>query len=272
MNARPARVNDAYQAQNALGKKKLYLNWGLWDDRTEDLDDAALALVLRLGELAGLGPGTRLLDVGFGFGDQLLDWCRSTEVERVEGVNICPEQTEIARERLAEAGLAERVRVQVGDACALPFEAGAFDAVTAVECAFHFHTRPRFFAEARRVLREGGRLVLADFIGTPSPGRRQRFAQWTAARAWRFAPDTFCQADEYAAILERAGFREVTVDRVTDRVIPPGMRYARRRLWAPDLRRRMDRSAWLVSLGTLGLSRLLGDPLPGEYVLVRAVK
>jgi hypothetical protein len=50
------------------------------------------------------------------------------------------------------------------------------------------------------------------------------------------------------------------------------MRYARRRLWAPDLRRRMDRSAWLVSLGTLGLSRLLGDPLPGEYVLARAVK
>jgi cyclopropane fatty-acyl-phospholipid synthase-like methyltransferase len=272
MTSRPVRVNDAYQAQNVLGRRKLYMNWGLWDDTTEELDDAALALVLRLGELAELGPETTLLDVGFGFGDQLLDWCRHAGLGRAEGLNVCPEQTEIARGRLAEAGLEGRVRVQVGDAVALPFEAGSFDAVTAVECAFHFHTRARFFGEARRVLKDGGRLVLADFIGTPRPGRRQRFAQGIAARAWRFAPGSFCLQDEYAAMLDRAGFRDVSVERVTDRVIPPGMRYARRRLWAPDLRRRMQRGAWLTTAASLGLSRLLGDPLPGEYVLVRAVR
>ena len=51
-----------------------------------------------------------------------------------------------------------------GDACAMPFEDGAFDLVIALECAFHFPSRTRFLAEAYRVLRAGGRLVIADFV------------------------------------------------------------------------------------------------------------
>lgn len=272
MSSLPKRVNDAYQTRNALGRSKLYLNWGLWDTQTAELDDAALTLILELGRRAGIGPDTRLLDVGFGFGDQLIDWCRHAQLGHGTGVNICPEQTEIARRRIAENGLTDRVDVVVGDACNLPFGEGSFDAVTAVECAFHFRTRERFFTEARRVLREGGRLVLADFIGVEQPDRKQRFAQRITSRIWDFAPGSFCTPDEYRALLSRLGFKDVILDVVTDRVLPPGLRYARRRLWEADLRQRMQPAAWLGMLGTLGLSRLLGDPLPGEYVLVRAVR
>lgn len=268
----PPRVNDAYQERNVLGRNKLYLNWGLWSDTTQELDDAALALILHLGQLAELGPNTKLLDVGFGFGDQLIDWCTHAHLGSAEGLNICPEQTAVTRERLAKAGLADRVRVQVGDAIALPFADASFDAVTAVECAFHFHTRQRFFQQARRVLKEGGRLVLADFIGTDRPGRRQRFTQRVCSNAWGFAPGSFCSRDEYQVMLESAGFQRITIERATERVIPPGMRYARRRLFAHDLRQRMTTQIWLMTAFALGLSRLLGDPLPGEYVLVRAVK
>ena len=268
----PPRVNEAYQERNVLGMNKLYMNWGLWSDTTQELDDAALALIMHLSQLAELGPDTKLLDVGFGFGDQLIDWCNHAHLGSAEGLNICPEQTAITRKRLAKAGLADRVHVQVGDATALPFAEASFDAVTAVECAFHFHNRQRFFQQAGRVLKEGGRLVLADFIGIDRPGRRQRFAQTIASNAWRFAPGSFCSQDEYYVMLERAGFQQITIERVTNRVIPPGMRYARRRLFAHDLRRRMTNQVWLMTAFALGLSRLLGDPLPGEYVLVRAVK
>ncbi len=268
----PPRVNEAYQKRNVIGSKKLYMNWGLWNDTTQELDDAALALVLKLGQLAGIGPDTKLLDVGFGFGDQLIDWCAHAKLGSAEGLNICPEQTAITRERLAKAGFADRVSVQVGDAVALPFADAMFDAVTAVECAFHFRTRQRFFQQAHRVLKDGGRLVLADFIGTNRPGRRQRIAQSVASNAWGFAPGSFCSSEEYNAMLERAGFRQITIECVTDRVIPPGMRYARSRLFAADLRRRMTTKVWLTTAVALSLSRLLRDPLPGEYVLVRAVK
>jgi ubiquinone/menaquinone biosynthesis C-methylase UbiE len=266
----PRRVNNAYQARNVFGRHKLYMNWGLWSPNTEELDDAALALILRLGELAGIGSNTTLLDVGFGFGDQLIDWCRHANLGRGEGVNVCPEQTDVARRRIADAGFADRVRVRVGNATDLPFEKESFDAVTAVECAFHFHTRETFFRQARRVLRPDGRLVLADFIGVASPDRAQKFAQSVAARAWRFAPGSFCTPDEYRAQLENAGFRDISIEVVTAQVIPPGMRYARRRLQDADIRARMQPLARVATAGILALSGVLGDPLPGEYVLVRA--
>ncbi|QTD45432.1 SAM-dependent methyltransferase [Ottowia testudinis] len=269
----PARANAAYQTRNVMGRDTLYLNWGLWDAATAGFDAAALNLVRHLGRLAGIDARTRLLDVGFGFGDQLLDWCRHADLHHGVGLNLCPEQTAIASQRLAAAGFAHRVQVRVGDAVALPFDDASFDAVTAVECAFHFRTRPAFFAQAARVLRPGGRLVLADFIGPPaSPNRRQRLGQFIAGRFWGFAPGSFCSAGDYRAQLAAAGFNAITLDDVTARVIVPGMRHARRRLWARDLRQRMQTSVWAGSVAAMTLSGLCGDPMPGAYVLVRAVK
>lgn len=269
----PPRANAAYQVRNVIGRQSLYLNWGLWDEATPGIDEAAQALVLYLGRQAGIGPAMRLLDVGFGYGDQLIDWCRKLGLMTAEGVNLCPEQTELARRRLVTAGLTDRVRVQVGDAVRPPFTPASFDAVTAVECAFHFASRPAFFAAAERVLKPGGRLVLADFIGGDAPPTwRIRLAQRIADRYWGFAPGSFCCADAYRAQLLAAGFKSITIEDVTARVIPPGMRHARLRLHEADLRRRMQSVIWWSTRATLAASRALGDPLPGRYVLVRAVK
>lgn len=268
----PQRAFDVYQKRDLIGKDTLYINWGLWSDGTPDIDSAARALVLYIGELAGLGPDARLLDVGFGYGDQLLDWCRLAHLGCAEGLNICPEQTAIARARLVDAGLAGRVNVQVGDAVSLPFQRDEFTAVTAVECAFHFRTREQFFREAARVLRPGGSLVLADFIDVDKPGLRTKLAQALTARHWNFAPDSFCSEARYRAMLEESGLAVRSIERLTDRVIPPGMIYARTRVWEQDLRTRMRRWTWLTTVAALGVSRMLGDPLPGEYILVRAEK
>lgn len=266
------RFLRAYQPKNCFGANSLYMNWGLWSDDTKDVDAAATALVLRLGELAGLGPQTALLDVGFGFGDQLMDWCKHQGLGRAEGLNICPEQTGIARGRIAAAGYSDRVTVRVGDAIAPPFPEESFDAVTAVECAFHFASRAQFFAAARRMLKPGGCIVLADFIGMEHPTAGSRIAQWVSARAWNFSTSAFVTPARYVQILEEAGFQDVNLEIVTDRVIPPCLRYARKRVWEKDLRTRMDRLSWLETAAGIVFGNVIGNPRPGEYVLVRAVK
>jgi ubiquinone/menaquinone biosynthesis C-methylase UbiE len=266
------RAFDVYQKRDLIGKDTLYINWGLWGPDTPDIDAAARALVLHIGRLAGLGPDARLLDVGFGYADQLLDWCRLADLGSAEGLNICPEQTAIARARIADAGFGGRVNVRVGDAVSLPFEREVFSAVTAIECAFHFRSREQFFREAARVLRPRGNLVLADFIDADRAGWRQKLAQQLAARHWNFAPDSFCSEARYREMLERAGFAVQSIERVTDRVIPPGMRYARRRVWERDLRERMRRWTWVMTVAALGASWALGDPVPGEYIIVRAIR
>jgi SAM-dependent methyltransferase len=60
----------------------------------------------------------------------------------------------------------------------MPVDADSVDVVIALECAFHFRTRQRFFREARRVLRPGGRLVTADIIPMPAAeGVREKVQQ-----------------------------------------------------------------------------------------------
>ena len=85
------------------------------------------------------------------------------------------------------------------------------DIVTAVECAFHFDTREHFFAEAFRVLRPGGHLVLADVIrNAPEPGGFRRRVQeftWAAfARTFAVPQANADRREVYAGKLRADGF------------------------------------------------------------------
>ena len=122
-----------------------------------------------------MGPADDVVDVGFGFADQDMMWMERFSPRHITELNITPMQVRLDRQRVQRRGMADRITLTEGSATAMPLPHACCDIFTAVECAFHFHTRADFLAEAFCVLRPGGRLVLADVIRTaPEPAALRR--------------------------------------------------------------------------------------------------
>jgi len=111
---------------------------------------------------ARVGAGTRLLDVATGSGNVAL--AAAEAGAQVVGLDLVPELLDVAHERAQAAGL--EVEWVHGDAEALPFADGSFDAVTSV---FGVQFAPRHQTTADelvRVCRPGGRIGLVNWTPT----------------------------------------------------------------------------------------------------------
>jgi cyclopropane fatty-acyl-phospholipid synthase-like methyltransferase len=219
-------ARDLYElvSTRAFSKTGLYLNLGYWKD-AKTIDEACVAMARLVSDTAQLGPQDSVVDVGFGFADQDIYWVDTHGVRRITGLNITPSQVALARSRVAERGLSERIELLEASATDMPLAAGAYDKVVGLECAFHFDTREDFFGEALRVLRPGGRLVLADVIlNDPVPGRFARAMQkstWNSFVSKYSVPTANADLRAgYADKLRAAGFVNVSVTSIREHVYP----------------------------------------------------
>lgn len=235
-------LSRALADTTSLCREKLDLNLGYWRDDPPDLDAAAEALADLCARTAGLGERHEVLDVGAGFGDQDILWAERYRPRALHVLNLSGEQAARARRRLGARGLAGRVTVLRADAARLPFPAARFDVVLSVEAAFHFRTRAAFFAEAHRVLRPGGRPVLADLAAAADPPRawRDRLAERIGRSFWQIPRENLYPLEAYRAALAGAGFDPVEARSIWDDVHPRFAAWARGRLGEPELAARMN--------------------------------
>jgi ubiquinone/menaquinone biosynthesis C-methylase UbiE len=208
----------------AFTDKGLYLNLGYWE-QARTIDEACTAMARLVAETAAMGPSDDVVDVGFGFADQDILWTELFAPRHITGLNVTSSQVRVARARVRRRGLADRIALLEGSATDMPLAAASCDIVTALECAFHFDTRERFFGEAFRVLRPGGRLVLADVIRNAPATAPLRCAlqeaTWnTVARKFSIPQANADSRDTYAGKLRGMGFDEVRVTSIREHVFP----------------------------------------------------
>ena len=99
--------------------------------------------------------GMRLLEIGVGLGTDHIQFARAGA--RLTGIDLTPRCVDLTRLRLEQEGFEPQVSVM--DAQQLDFPDGSFDVVYSFGVLHHTASAARAFAEARRVLRPGGRFI-----------------------------------------------------------------------------------------------------------------
>jgi SAM-dependent methyltransferase len=131
-----------------------------WDERTEPDRPERLAPLEAACERLEVEPA-RILELGTGTGAGALALARRYPQARIVGVDIADAMVEAAEVKIP-AELRERVRFQVADVAALPFDDAAFDLVAQLNL-------PAYFEETARVVRRGGHVVVASSLGPATP-------------------------------------------------------------------------------------------------------
>jgi SAM-dependent methyltransferase len=114
-------------------------------------------------------PGASVLDLGSGLGGPARLLAAECDCE-VTGVELSDEFVAVASRLTSQAGLDQRVRFQSGDVTTLPFADASFDHAVTIHVALNIADRAGFYAEARRILRPGGRLAILDVVASDSGG------------------------------------------------------------------------------------------------------
>jgi ubiquinone/menaquinone biosynthesis C-methylase UbiE len=167
-------------------------------------------------EAAEPRPGMQVLDVATGTGviaRQLVGLLG--EKGKIIGVDATEEMVERARLSALSAGVGRRLEWRVAPAESLPFDGRSFDLVTCT-LAFHLLQAPRFLKEAYRVLKPGGRLLIATELA--SPGRLSRLRLKVMHNYYQYlardrteATARFYSSAEVVEMLKTAGFRQSVI-------------------------------------------------------------
>jgi demethylmenaquinone methyltransferase/2-methoxy-6-polyprenyl-1,4-benzoquinol methylase len=164
---------------------------------------------IRMAGLALLkaAAGERVLEIGFGTGHSLMALARGVgPTGKVFGLDLSDQMVKLARGNLARAGLLDRCRLRQGDATKLPYAAASLDAVFMSFTLELFDTPeiPVVLHECRRVLRQGGRIVVVGMSKDSKHDPLVGVFEWTHRHFPNFLD---CRPIYVRQALENAGFK-----------------------------------------------------------------
>jgi len=212
----------------------LWLNMGWWDSDSQPFAEACKSLVRLVARKASLDKmqAARVLDVGNGCGDQDVLLFNEFPVSSILGVNNEGIQVHAANERVFKAVPSAKAQFVVGDAVhpsswesidgrGVGQKLEKFDAVIAVDCAYHFQSRQAFFeAVSRKLLKPRGTFALADIIGgTGEMSRLERcIFKLVLSAANVPVENLWASTEEVRKRLSDCGFEAIEISDVTNTV------------------------------------------------------
>ena len=194
-----------------------YFRWGMNPLRREAMLEQMNREVADRLQLGTNSP--RILDMGCGLGTTLRSLARGFPSAHLDGITLVPWQLERGRILNQSNDDFRRIVLSLGDYEHTSYPSGSFDAVYAIEssCYSNGASKSGFLKEARRLLRPGGRIVVADgFLGAGKLRGPQKAIYRMLCDCW--ALETMAHLEPFLEELERQGFRDIVAERIQDRV------------------------------------------------------
>jgi len=205
------RYNDKQKIRDLYDRTSPYyqslwgehIHHGYWISGKETKEKAQIQLIEHLAQAAGLEPGSKILDVGCGFGGSTIFLARNLEADAT-GITISPIQVEMARKAAASDGV--NAKFILMDAEEMKFEQ-TFDVVWSVESISHYLQKGKFFGLAAACLQSGGTLAITDWFKKEGLTEREygKFIQ-PIEKGMLVELDTM---EDYAALLRSNGMQIV---------------------------------------------------------------
>jgi tocopherol O-methyltransferase len=201
-----------------LNSRNLAIHFGYWDATTRTHGDALLAMNRVLADTVAIRAGDRVLDAGCGVGGSAI-WLATHRGAQVVGITPVASQVVRARAYAQRRGLDGLVTFEQHDYLDTSYADASFDVVWAQESVSHSEHKDAFLAEAFRVLRPGGRLIVVDYFRSRRPYAESEERQLVGMLADWACPD-LSTVGEFDAWARQAGFVDITWRDITDNVRP----------------------------------------------------
>lgn len=146
-----------------VSKNNYFMNYGLWDDKINDLAEANKNLIDFVFKKIDLTdkPNLDILDVGCGYGEQDIELLKRLDKScKITAVDISEEQIYYAMKKNSD------VDFDICDATYidLKYKNKLFDRIISLESAFHYLKRDLFFKNVNKLLKDNGKFIITDIM------------------------------------------------------------------------------------------------------------
>ena len=174
---------------------------------------------------------TTVLDVATGTGDVALEISKQIPGANITGLDLSNKMLEIGRKKVAKKNLQSKIKLEQGDSENLPYQTGAFDALTVAFGVRNYENLEKGLEEMLRVIRKDGKVVILEFSKPTMFPFKQIFnlyfkfilpvvGKMTSKdpKAYEYlfeSVQSFPYGAKFVEVLERSGYKNVTCKPLT---------------------------------------------------------
>lgn len=194
------------------------LHYGFWDKSTLTHRQALWNMNYQVARHAQIQQGERVLDAGCGVGGTAFFLAKNLQC-RVEGISITQAHIQKANElKNRQVDIEHLVSFSCQDFCNTTFEDASFDVIIGIESVCHATPKSAFLKEAFRLLKPGGRLIIADYFLRTIKTEEEAKTLKNWGNAW--AINDFIFEDEFIQTSKNTGFDICMTDDISKETLP----------------------------------------------------